>query len=465
MKDFTVGNIPKMMFAFLVPLLLSNTLQAFYILIDAMWAGRLVGSAGVAIIATGMPVIFFLSSFLGGIVVGSSILAGQAFGSHNRGMLSDIISSSAIGAVALSVFISILGILFSGPLLRLINTPAPIFHQARVFLILIIAGMTLSTLTQWFSAMMNATGDSRTPFNILLVSLVLNAVLAPCLITGARILPPLGIAGSALSTIIANTAAAVICFFVWRSHHLSEIAPFRLRVHWDTLRTIVAVGFPLALQMLIVSSSFLFILSLVNRFGTNVTAAFGIGSRVDQFALLASFAVTAAVSAMTAQNVGAGKLERIAEITRWGVLFSLGLSLLFSGAVMLFPDAIASLFTRDRDVVLLTRHYFRIVGISYLALAVSFSLQGVLRGAGDTFGSFLIIACSMIFIRIPLCYLLAERTPLHEAGLWTGITITAFAGMVAFYLYYASGRWKKSGTRVTAPVVESSIEVGYYPVD
>jgi Na+-driven multidrug efflux pump len=189
--------------------------------------------------------------------------------------------------------------------------------------------MTIGALGQWFASMMNAAGDSRTPFFILLSTLILNAVLAPVLITGAHIFPPLGIAGSALSTIISNVVGGIICLIVWRTHRLAEVAPFRFRVHLGTLKKIVGIGFPLSLQMLIVSSSFLFILSLANSFGQNVTAAFGIGSRVDQFAFLATFAVTAAISAMTAQNIGAGKLERIPEITRWGLIFSASIALCY----------------------------------------------------------------------------------------------------------------------------------------
>jgi putative MATE family efflux protein len=419
-------------------------------LIDAMWAGRLLGSSGVAIVATGMPVMFFLTSLISGIVVGAAILAGQAYGSGNREMLSDIVSTSAIGMGATALLLSVLGVVFCEPLLKLINTPAPLLHGAHVFLTLIIASMTLGALGQWFASMLNATGDSRTPFKILLITLVLNAVLAPVLITGAHILPPMGIAGSALSTIISNVVGGIICYGVWRNHRLSEIAPFRFQVHFDTLRKIIDLGFPLAMQMLIVSSSFLFIFSLANRFGQNVTAAFGIGSRVDQFASMAAFAVAAAISAMTAQNVGAGKIERIPEIARWGVLLSTGMALLFSGMVILFPDAITGLFTREPAVLAVTRHYFRIAGFSYVAFAFLFAYQGVLRGACDTFGSFIMIACSMIFLRVPLCFVLSHYTPLKETGLWVGILISAIAGAVAFYLYYASGRWKERGVKVAA---------------
>lgn len=451
MKDFTSGNVPKLMFSFLVPLLLSNMLQAAYMLIDALWAGRLLGSAGVAIVATGMPVIFFLSSLFAGIVVGASILAGHAFGSKNRELLSDIVSTSAIATGAFSLIISIPGVIFCSSVLKLINMPAPLFEGARVFLSLIIGALTVSSLVQWFSAMMNACGDSRTPFRILLVSLIINAALAPVLITGAGIIHPLGIAGSAVSTIIANIAAAVICFFTWKKHHLSEIAPFHFYIHWNTLKKIVAVGSPLAVQMMIVSSSFLFILSLANRFGPAVTAAYGIGSRVDQLAFLATFAVTAATSAMTAQNAGAGKYERISAIAKSGITFSIALSLIFSCAVMLFPDTVSSMFTKDKEVIVLTRHYFHFAGITYLALAFLFAYQGILRGLGDTLTSLIIVTTTMVLLRVPLCYYLSHYTPLRESGLWAGITASSFFGAAAFYIYFSTGKWKERTNRATVP--------------
>jgi putative MATE family efflux protein len=359
--------------------------------------------------------------------------------------------------MALTFVISALGVVLCAPLLRLINTPEPLFNGTRLFLSIIIGGMFVNALVQWFFAIMNAAGDSKTPFKILVVTVILNAVLAPVLITGAGIFPPLGIAGPALSTICAHFVGAAACFFVWRNHHLSEIAPFRFRVHWETLRKMIMIGFPMALQMLIVSSSFLFILSLANKFGPSVTAAFGIGSRVDQIAFLATFAVTAAVSAMTAQNIGAGKMERIPEILRWGLLLAAGMSCFFAAAVMIFPGAITLLFTNDPSVIAVARNYFYIAGVSYLALAVTFTYQGVLRGAGDTFGSFIMIACSMIFLRVPLCYYLSHNTPLREVGLWVGITVSAIAGAAAFYFYYASGCWKKYGAKAAVPVADAPL--------
>lgn len=457
MKDFTTGNIPKTMFKFLIPLLLGNMLQAVYMLIDAIWAGRLLGPAGVAVVATGMPVAFLLSSVVIGIIVGASILAGHAFGAKNRAALTDIVSTSMIGTAGISLAISVAGVIFCGPLLRLINTPASLQHGAHIFLSLIIASMPLSSMGQWFGAMMNAAGDSKTPFRIMFVSLIVNAVLAPVLITGAGIFPPLGITGSALSTIIANIVAAILCVSAWKSHHLAEIAPIKFEVHWHTLRTIIKIGFPMALQMLITSSSFLFVLALANKFGPNVTAAFGIGGRIDQLSFMATFAVAAAASAMTAQNYGAGRLDRIPQIANWALIYALGLAAVFSVSVVAFPNAVTSMFTNDPAILPLTRHYFYVTAFSYLMLGVLSAYLGILRGTGDTITSFIIVAASMIFLRVPLCYYLSNYTGLRETGLWIGITVSSSAGALAFYLYYASGKWKTRGTRLQKPPEEPVI--------
>jgi putative MATE family efflux protein len=219
-----------------------------------------------------------------------------------------------------------------------------------------------------------------------------------------------------------------------------------------TIQRIIALGLPLGLQMIVVSSSFIFILSLANKFGPTITAVFGIGSRVDQFAFLAMFAVTAAISAMTAQNFGAGKLERIISVSKWGVLISAGLSLIFFTAVTVFPDSITGLFTKDLEVIRLTRNYFHYVSFSYLALAVLFTYQGVLRGVGDTITSFIIVSCSMVVLRVPICYCLSHYTPMQESGLWLGITISSTFGALTFYLYYAAGRWKRHPNLNRVPV-------------
>lgn len=448
-KDFTKGSIPKLMISFLIPILLSNLLQAAYMLIDAFWAGRLLGSEGVAVIATGMPVVFLLSSLIGGIIFGASIMAGHAFGSRNRDSLTDIISTSAIGTTAMALFISVAGVIFCKPILLAINTPGPIFHETRVFLSIIISATVFASLGQWFAAMMTAAGDSKTPFFILVVSLVINAVLAPLLISGLWIFPKMGIAGSAVSTAAANISAAGFGLFVWRGHHLAEIAPFRLKTHMNTFKRIIEIGFPLALQMMVVSGSFLFILSLVNKFGTGLTAAFGIGSRIDHIAIFAIFAVTATISAMTAQNVGAGNFERIPGIMKTGMLLSLGFVVIYMAAVLIFPYQVAGIFTSDPSVIAKTAHYFRTVSFGYIAMAILFTYQGVMRGAGDTLASFLMIAFSMIIFRVPVCYYLSH-THLQETGIWLGMALSSFVGMVMFYFYYISGRWKEQGEKIAA---------------
>jgi len=457
MKDFSSGSIPKHLLSFFIPLFLANTMQAIYMMIDAIWAGHLLGPSGVAIVSTGTPVIFFLSSLIAGVVLGAAILVGQAYGAHDFKRISNIISTSFIATIVISVFVTLIGVVGSGFILHIINTPPEIYSGAKWFLIIICAGIVFSMLVMWFASVMNAVGDSKTPMKILLLTLLINAVLAPLLILGVGILPKLGVAGSAVSTVFANIIGVFLCFLTWRKHRLSKMSPIRIEFHKDTVKKIFAVGFPLSLQLIVVSSSFLFILSLVNAFGPIATAAFGIGSRVDQFAFMASFAVGTAISAMTAQNIGACKTERVTEILHWGLVITVLIAIIFAVTVFSFSGKIVLLFTNDPGVAVIARPYFLVAGFTYIVFSILFAFQGVFRGAGATVSSLIIVSFTMIFLRVPLCYFLSHIAQLKELGLWLGIAASTSVGAFIFWIYYLKGTWLKSKKKVS--VEECEIEV------
>ena len=457
MKDFSTGSIPKHLLSFFIPLFLANTMQAIYMMIDAIWAGRLLGPSGVAIVSTGTPVIFFLSSLLAGVVLGGAILVGQAYGAHDFKRIANVISTSFLATIVISFFVALVGVIGSGFILHVINTPAEIYSEARLFLIIICVGIVFSMLVMWFASAMNAVGDSKTPMTILLITLIINAVLAPLLILGVGVFPKLGVAGSAVSTVFANIIGVILCFFAWRKHRLSKMSPIRIEFHKDTVKRIFAVGFPLSLQLIVVSSSYLFILSLVNAFGPTATAAYGIGSRVDQFAFMASFAVSTAISAMTAQNIGACKNERVSEVLRWGLIMTVSIAVVFAVSVFLFSGRIVYLFTNDPGVAAIARPYFLVAGVTYLAFSILFAFQGVFRGAGATLSSLIIVSFTMIFLRVPLCFLLSHVPQLKELGLWIGIATSTSVGALTFWLMYLNGGWMKGRKKVS--VVECEIEV------
>jgi putative MATE family efflux protein len=447
MKDFSVGSIPRHLIAFSVPMIISSLVQSAYAVIDAIWVGRLIGHQALAAVSTTMPVIFFSASLIIGTGIASAILTGQSYGAKNFDRLKLVVVNSLIISLILSVVVTIGALLLARPILLLINTPLAILDTATTFLQISILGFTGVSIIQWFSMLLNGLGNARTPLFMQMATIGLNIVLAPILILGIGTGKPMGVAGSAIATVIANVFGVILVIILYRRNVFLKKLGFVWKIDPVLFRKIFFMGIPMSLQMIVVSASFLVITSLVNKFGETTTAAFGIGSRIDQFAFMTIIAVSGAISSMTAQNIGAGKSERIPLIVKWGIMVSLGFALFFLVLAFGFARPIAGIFTNDALVIQKTIEYFRIVCFAYLGFAVLFSFQGVVRGAGDVVSSLVIVASAMMFFRIPLCYFLAEKTPLRENGLWLGMTISIILGAIIFWIYYLSVRWKLAAAK------------------
>lgn len=443
MRDFTQGSILEQLIQFSVPMLLANLLQAMYNIVDAIWVGRLIGHEAFAAVSSTMPIVFSLVSAIIGLSIATNILAGQAFGSKNMKLLSKILTNSFIATTLVCIVMSVSGILLSKQLLGLVNTPPELRADARTFFIIVLAGLIFTFVYNWFSGVLRGLGDAKTPFYLLIVSSILNMVFVPALITGIGPLPALGIAGAALGTILANAVMiAVAYYFVLRKHSVLNIGAWDFTVDREIIKKIITIGIPISFQMAVASLSGILIISLVNTFGTQVIAGYGIGMQLDQLAFMPAMAVGMSVSSMVAQNLGAQEYGRVKKIMKLSVLLSLAISLLFFIIVYGFPKPIASIFTKDEGVLACTKNYIRIVSFTYFTFSVMFALQGVVRGAGDTVYMFLFTFFALVVFRYPMAYFFAKFTPLRETGIWLAILLSTFVGLFLNYWYYRSGRWK-----------------------
>jgi putative MATE family efflux protein len=209
----------------------------------------------------------------------------------------------------------------------------------------------------------------------------------------------------------------------------------------EITKKIFFVGIPLSFQMIVISLSGILIVSLVNTFGPEVTAAYGIGLRLDQLSLLPAMAIGMSVSSMASQNLGAQKYDRVKELFNLSVAASLLLSFFFFILIYGFPEMVSSIFTEEQSVIAYAVEYIRTVSFTYFLFSIIFVLQGIVRGAGDTMYMSLITFISVVLIRYPLALILAKSS-LKEKGIWVGILVSAILGLLMNYLYYASGRWK-----------------------
>ncbi len=442
MKDLTKGNLFNNLILYAMPILLGDLLQSLYSTVDALWVGRLIGPDALAAVSASMPVMFLLVSIMIGIAVSTVILCGQAYGAKNFIKLQVIIENSFILLSIMAVVISATGIIFSGNLLKMLNTPPPIFKKAHIFLVIMLTGQIFMFFYNWLSGILRGLGDSKTPLKLLAFSIVLNIILAPVLIKGIWIIPELDIAGSALATVISQFLTAVVAVFVIiRKYEFFDIRKWKFKFEPEIIKQMFFIGIPVSLQMIITSLSGVVIISIVNRFGPDVTAGFGIGMRIDQFSFLPAMSIGMAVSAFTAQFLGSGQYEGINKIIGYALILSCLISAVCFIAVNTAGNNIAKIFTSKPEVISHTLIYFKYVSWTYIIFSVYFIFLGTIRGSGDTLPSTVISFISLLVIRSTTAHYLSES--MGEKGIWAAMIISVFAALTLTFLYFLSGRWIK----------------------
>lgn len=444
--DFTEGNISRHLLAFTLPMLAGNALQAMYNMVDSIWVGRYLGPAGLAAVSVSFPIIFALISLVMGLTMATTTIVSQYFGAKNEAMVKRTVNNSITLLFVAAVMITIIGIVFRYPILRLINTPEAIIADAASYLLVFMAGLIFMFLYNVLSAILRGLGDSRTPLLFLVYSTVINIILDPLMILGVGPFPRMGVAGAALATVIAQGVSAYLGIrYLNKVGHMLSFRFRDLNFDRDLTKLTLRIGLPAGIQQMVVSLGNLTISSFINSFGQTVVAAYGAAGRLDQFAFMPAMSLGVATSAFVGQNLGAGKEERVKETVRSSLLqvtlFTLPAVLL----ALFAPRALLSLFTNDQEVLRIGAGYLRIAAFSYFPFAWMFVYNGVLRGAGDTLPTMFFTIGSLWVVRVPLARYLSSLPGLGVRGIWWGIAISPIFGLVLSVGYYLTGRWKKVG--------------------
>ena len=442
--NFTEGDILRHLLMFSIPMLLGNLLQALYNTVDSIWVGRFLGAHALAAVSVGFPIIFALIALVNGITMATTILVSQYYGAGQQERLAKTVTNSLILLAALGLLISAIGVIFRRPLLGLINTPPEIIDMASEYLAIFMAGIVGMFLYNAASSVLRGLGDSRTPLRFLAYATVLNIILDPLFIFGLGPIPPMGVAGVALATIIAQGMSAVIALrYLYLKSGLLHFRPGILRLDWELTALTFRIGLPAGIQQVLVSMSAIVVNSAINGFGATVIAGFGAASRLDQFAFMPSMSISMAVSALVGQNLGAGKPERVAETVRWSTLLSAGITAIVSIVAILRPDILMVLFTKDQGVLAEGSRYLRYVSLSYIPMALMFTFGGVIRGAGDTVATMLLTLISLWVFRVPAATYLSSIPRLGVTGVWIAIALGSVMGFILNFAYYKTGRWKE----------------------
>jgi MATE family, multidrug efflux pump len=446
-RSLTHGSIPLVLFRFSLPILLANILQSLNGSVNSIWVGRYLGEAALTATSNANTVMFLLIGAAFGVALAATILIGQKIGANDLREAKQVVGTSATFFAGISVAMAITGLLCCRPLLAAMSTPPDSLELAVAYMRVIFLALPFLYLYAFVMAVLRGAGDSTTPFYFMLLSVGIDIALNPLFIFGLGPVPRMGIAGSALATFVAQavTLTALIRHLYRRRNrlclHQDELA--YLRINWSIVRLLVKKGIPMSAQMLVVSLSAVLMITLVNRFGVDATAAFGAAMQIWNYIQMPAFAVGMGISAMAAQNVGARKWERVRRIAGVGVLYSV----LLTGSIVLVIELldmhIFGLFLpAGSQALTIASHLNRIVTGSFIFFGISVALFGVVRATGAVIAPLVVLTISLLVVRFPLAEFFLDRY--HADAVWWSFPISSVLSALLAFLYYRFGHWRRA---------------------
>ncbi|MBR6408636.1 MAG: MATE family efflux transporter [Alphaproteobacteria bacterium] len=406
-KNLTQGSPLKLIFMFCLPILIGNLFQQLYNISDILIVGRLIGVHALAAVGATAPIffVFLLISF--GFAGGLTVVTAQRFGANDLKGMRASMTHAFMASGVLSVLMSVILIFFLKPILRLMNVPSEIEHDAYVFMSILSFGLVIMVFYNLFFGFVRALGDSKTPLYFLIFSTILNIALNFVLIYFFKF----GVAGSALGTVLSISIAFLLfVFYVYRKFPIIHLQKSDWRFNKKMLKEQLSISIPMSVQFSVLSISMMVIQSACNSFGSDVIAAFTAALRIEQLATQPLLALGITMATFSAQNWGAGKLSRIRQGVRLTAITSLIISVLMSLMVRYVGKNMISIFLNENNdfITNVGKTYLSISTLFYFFLSMIFIFRNTLQGMGKAILP-LMASLTELFVRSFAAVYLAKK--------------------------------------------------------
>lgn len=441
MRNMTEGGVAGHIFAFALPLLAGSFLQQLYNMVDSWVVGKYVGDSALAAVGVGFPVIFMFTSLFMGLSNGGTVVIAQFYGAGKLDRVRDAVDTIYTAFVWAAVPVTILALLAVEPILWLLRVDQSAYHDAWVYLMVVSAGLIGTIGYNLNAGILGGLGNSRSTLLFLATAAVMNIILDLTLVLWAG----LGVLGVALGTIISQAFSWLFgLFYINRRYPQIAIRPFSRRFDRPLFGQIMAIGLPAGIQMSLVAVGSMVIMSKVNSYGEAYTAGYNVGYKVDQMAFLPVQSLSNALTAFVGQNMGASRLDRARRGVRVGVASAVGWSLLTAAVLIPWGPSLIAAFSETPAVIAAGTAYLRGIMPFYVLFAVFFTLNNAMRGAGESVFPMVNTVLSLILLRVPAVYLIANR--FGPGYMYYGFGVGWAVGFAATVIYYLSGRWKRRGS-------------------
>ena len=446
-KDMTQGAPWQRILEFSIPMLLGNVAQQLYNTADSVIVGMFVGDNALAAVGSAMPILNLLLALFVGIATGAGIVISQAYGARDREGLSRSIGNCITLAAVAALVIMVLGPLLTRPMLVLLGTPDSILGWCTSYLVIQFVGIAGFFFYNMLSGVLRGLGDSVSALGFLLLAAALNVVLDLLFVAGFD----MGVAGVSLATVIAQTISALFCFRkLMKMRAIFDLNKQTVRLDQNVAMRIIRLGVPSGITQAIFSMAGMVVQTLTNSMGEMVIAANVIIMRVDGFAMMPNFSFGQAMSVYTGQNVGAAKYDRVGLGTKQGTIIAVSCSAVITCVLLFLNKFLFGIFTDTAELIDLAGRMMRLMAVGYLGVAITQSLGGVMRGAGDTVSPMWISIISTVFLRVPVAYVMAHFTASeawphgHPFSLSASLLISWVLGAVMSCVVFKKGKWKKT---------------------
>lgn len=444
-QDLTTGSVPKKLIIFAFPLLFANLLQSFYSIVDMLVVGNIVGETGLAAISNASMISFIINSVCIGVTMGGTVLIAQYKGANDEQEQIETVGTLFGISFIASFAVTIIGLLVYKPLFQILNVPADSMQDACEYMKIICYGTVFVFGYNAVCSIMKGFGDSKSPLYFIAIATVINIIL-DLILVGPFGMGTAGTAGTAYATIFSQGVSLFVSVI-----HLKRkkfVFDFRIKhfvIKLDKLITVLKVGLPTAIQMVIVNISYLLITGMLNQFGVSVAAASGVGLKINTFAGMPCWAIGQAVTAMVGQNAGANDIERVRKTTRVGLYLNILATLIAVIMVQLFSEQILMLFEPEspeviKDGIL----YLRMCcGMNSLIYAVMYTFDSFAIGIGSANIAMINALLDAVFVRLSVSWILAFVIHIGFTGIYIGQAVSPILPAIVGLLYFKSKSWER----------------------
>lgn len=447
-KIFLEGPIGLALLQLAIPIILGNLLQTGYQLTDAFWVGRL-GAAAVAAVSVSFPLTFLVIALGSGLAMAGATLSAQYMGAGRQDMVNHVAAQTMMMVTLTSIILGVAGYLLSPYLLKLLGVAPDVYNGALGFMRISFIGIIFVFIYAMFQALMRGIGQTKIPLLIVLGTVVLNFLLDPLFIFGMGPLPPQGVRGAALATLITQALAALLGIMIFlRGRHGIQLSPKSFQPDLNYIKYAFFLGFPGSVELSTRGFGLMVMSFLVASFGTLTIAAYGVGSNILQVVTIPAMGLSMAVSTLVGQNIGAGNIKRAARVTVLGALCGFVLLTLVGIVAFIFASDFVTFFIpHEPQVITQGAQFIRIMCLAWGGIGVQLCIVSAFRASGNMLVAMVIALVSQWMIQFPLAYVLSKHTGLQSAGLWWSFPVTNVIVSLVSIGWFAKGDWKK--TRLT----------------